>query len=366
MSKLMSNELVHGQVVIVFARWLLLAAGLLVALWNPPSLRDLQIEIGVLLLVAIANFHLHASLLRRRPMLRAVAYVASLGDLLIVSLLVALQGGATSTLYVFYFPALLAIAVAFGTFEAASLGAVGLTMYALIVAVSVPGEVLLLRELMMAAVLVIGNLYWRLHREAIQPTASTQLEAAQDLFFGQASALWARWFLILGGALLVLVRATSTDQLAIQIVPVVLLLFMNFYLHGRYLVDRPANTMLTVFAGGLDLVLTTAVFLSWSGPPGIGNPSFVLFYPLVFAFTLVFGPRIGLPYAALSMVLYTALVLPAGIAGVAEWKLLVLRLLSLGAMGGLGTLYWRIVRREVTRHADEAHATLAWRAAGTS
>jgi hypothetical protein len=264
---------------------------------------------------------------------------------------------------------LLAIAVAFPTLEALTLGAIGVFLYLTIgVAGNVGLEVLLLRGLMLATVVVVGNVYWRLHRERIQPTRSTGHELAQDLFFGQAASLWARWFLVVGGALLVLVRSATTSELALGIAPVVALLFMNFFLHGRYLVEKPANRMLVLLASGLDVLLVSALFLTWSGPGGIGNPSFVLFYPLVFAFGLVFPPRVASAFTAATLGLYTLLVVPFGLAETADLKMLVLRLLTLAAMGGLGTVYWRLVRREVKRDADETDATagLAWRAARAS
>jgi hypothetical protein len=44
----------------------------------------------------------------------------------------------------------------------------------------------------------------------------------------------------------------------------------------------------------------------------------------------------------------------SGVGGSAELKVLVLRLITLSAMGGLGTTYWRLVRRgrrDEARHA---------------
>ncbi|HET6315294.1 MAG TPA: hypothetical protein VFG86_02470 [Chloroflexota bacterium] len=361
-----SNELARGQMIIVLARWLLVLAGLMVALWDPRRLVELRIEVGVLLLVAIANFYLHAQLVQRRPTLTAVSRGASIADLMVISLLVALQGPATSNLYVFYFPALLAIAVAFPTIEAAALGAYGVLLYAGLGALgSVPMDVVWLRLLMMSAVVVIGNLYWRLHRDRISASPSKRKEAAQDLFFGQAAALWARWFLVLGGALLVLARATTTDELARNIVPVVVLLFINFFLHGRYLVEKPANRLLTLLASAFDLLLVGAIFLTWAGTPGIGNPAFVLLYPLVFSFALVFPPRVAAAFTTGALALYAVLVLPSGLASLADVKILVERVLVLAALAGLGTIYWRMVRREVRGDADtsDTTATLAWRAA---
>src|SRR4030088_1017523 len=121
MRTLVPTELARGQTVIVYARWLLVLVGLLVAVWNPDPLPQLRIQIGVILLVAIANFVMHAQLLRRRPTIEAVAYAASIGDLLCGSLLVLSQGGFSSNLFVFYLPAVLAIAVAFPTLMAAVL-----------------------------------------------------------------------------------------------------------------------------------------------------------------------------------------------------------------------------------------------------
>ena len=44
----------------------------------------------------------------------------------------------------------------------------------------------------------------------------------------------------------ILSRADTTEHLAIGIMPIVLLLIGNFYLHGRYLLERPANSALTL------------------------------------------------------------------------------------------------------------------------
>jgi len=84
--------------VIVIARWLLVLEGLLVAVWRPEPLPQLRVQIAVILLVAIANFVMHAQLLRQRQTLQLVAYAASIGDLLVISLLVASQGGFASNL----------------------------------------------------------------------------------------------------------------------------------------------------------------------------------------------------------------------------------------------------------------------------
>lgn len=371
MRNVLSNELWAGQRIVVIARWLLVLVGLLVVVWNSDPLPQLRVEIAVILLVAIANFVMHAQLLRHRRTMQAVAYAASLGDLLVITLLIATQGGFTSNIFVFYFPAILAISVAFPTTSAAALALVGLGL-----GLSVSGWggsdplAVALRGLSLGAMAVIGNAYWRLHRERIQPGSDAR-EAAADLFWGQEASIWARWAVALGGAALVLSQAADAGTLAFEIVPVVLLLIANFYLHGRYLLERPANATLTLLASAFDVAMLVLLYFSWSGQPGLGNPCYLLLYPVVFSVGLVFPPRIAWPFTSAALAIYSALMAPSVPLETGGLKILVVRLLTLAAVCGLASLYWRSVRREqrkVTHGADAADAasSLAWQPARAS
>ena len=135
-----------------------------------------------------------------------------------------------------------------------------------------------------------------------------------------------------------------------------MLLIANFYLHGRYLVERPANTRLTLLASGLDLAMLALLFFSWAGRAGLGNPCYLLLYPIVFSAALVFPPRISWPFTAASLVLYTLLAMP-----VSDLKMLVVRLITLVAVCGLATLYWRSIRRHGAQ--DEIVGRVAWQSA---
>jgi hypothetical protein len=263
-------ELARGQTVIVYARWLLVLAGLLVTVWNPDGLGQLRLQIGVVLAVAIGNFVMHAQLLRKRPTFQSVAFMASVGDLAMIALLVLSQGGVGSTTFVFFFPAVLAIAVAFPTEEAVLLSGIAAILEVVVSANSRDVDVTLVRAGALAATAVIGNAYWRLHRTNIVATANRAREAAQDLFWGQSATLWARWAMIAGGALLILSRADTTERLAIGVLPVVLLLISNFYLHGRYLLERPANAVLTLLATSLDLFAMVAMYFGIRAPVPAG------------------------------------------------------------------------------------------------
>jgi hypothetical protein len=134
------------------------------------------------------------------------------------------------------------------------------------------------------------------------------------------------------------------------------------------LMECPANSMLTLIASALDLALVGGLYLTWSGPSGLANPSFVLLSPLVFAVGLVFPPRPSWVYTAASLSLYAGLIISSGLSGQGDLKMLVVRLVTLAAMGGLGSLYWRIVRRESrSQISDEITSPkLAWQSASAS
>lgn len=166
------GDLAHGQVVIVAARWILVAAGLVLALWNPASIGPLRLQVLVLLLIAVANFFLHAQLLRNRGTVTSSAYLASGADLAVITILVASQGGFESNLFVFYFPAMLALSVAFRPELTALYGGMTLALYALISleslgfdATSEQIQTIFVRLLMIAGIAVCGALYQRVERE---------------------------------------------------------------------------------------------------------------------------------------------------------------------------------------------------------
>jgi hypothetical protein len=68
-----SDDLAHGQVVIVAARWILVGSGILLALWSPGSLAELRLQIAVLLVLAAGNFYLHTRVLMGQPVSTGVA-----------------------------------------------------------------------------------------------------------------------------------------------------------------------------------------------------------------------------------------------------------------------------------------------------
>jgi hypothetical protein len=165
-----SEDLQQGQVVIIAARWVLVAAGLLLAAWNPAELGELRVQIVLILGLAVANFFLHTRVLMGRPIHATVVYAASAVDIAVVSLIIIAGDGFASGAFVFYFPALLALSVAFKTEATIVFTGAAIAVYGVIATASVITEgddwaTLIARLMMIAGVAVCGNVYWRIERD---------------------------------------------------------------------------------------------------------------------------------------------------------------------------------------------------------
>lgn len=177
------DELLHGQVVIIIARWILVLAGLLLAMWNPASLAELRIEILVLLCVAVVNFYLHLHLVVQRHSDPLMVYGASAIDLAVVTLLIMVQGGYDSNLYIFYYPAVLGYALAFPRTLTAFYTGGAVVAYGLI-GLGTSGSVadmqdVVVRLLMLAAVAACGTIYQRIETDRRENGSSFALPAAR-------------------------------------------------------------------------------------------------------------------------------------------------------------------------------------------
>jgi hypothetical protein len=182
-----------------------------------------------------------------------------------------------------------------------------------------------------------------------QAQASRQF-AREDLFFGQVATIVARWFLIAAGVILVLWSATNISEIPIPIALMVVLTAMNFYLHGRYLVERPVKALIVYATSGIDLLIVTAMMAAWTAwGVGIHNPFFVLLYPTILAFGLVFPPRITVVYSTLTIAAYFLVVLAQTGTGVlldvGAQRELFQRVVTLAGTAGLATFFWRTQRR---------------------
>ena len=182
-------------------------------------------------------------------------------------------------------------------------------------------------------------------------------EAAEDIFFGQVVMIWARWFLIAAGIILTLWTAENETQVVLGVIPVVGLVGLNFYLHGRYLAERPASPALITVASLLDLAAVTVVVMVWPGQSGLASPFFIMYYPVILAFAFVMPPRISVAYTVVALAAYVGACFVGDVLfvnDVDEVKALIIRLITLAAMGGLGAYYWRIQRNRRPGATGEA------------
>jgi hypothetical protein len=181
-------------------------------------------------------------------------------------------------------------------------------------------------------------------------------EAAEDVFFGQVVTIWARWFVIGAAALCFIWTAAGTDQLGFRMVPIVALIAVNFYLHGRYVLGRPSNVLLIATASAADLVVITTITLVWADHPlvatGLASPFFVFYYPVLLSLAFVLPRKVTIAYTAITLAVYTAICLP-DVSSVGAVKVLAARAVTLAAMGGLGTFYWRVQRERGRDARDE-------------
>ena len=351
-----SEDMMYGQKVLVVARWILVVSGLLLALINPVVLGEVKIQVGLILTLAVANFFLHVQLVRKQPSLPWVAYLSSAVDIFAITLMVMTSDGGASSLYVFYFPALFAISVAFRPRAGLVLSGAAIGMYSLIASTHMGddgGAFVVARIVMMAAVVVCGMVYRKIEgdrrRESSTESERTSQRAeAEDIYFGQVASNWARWFIVGTGALLILWTSGDTTKLIVGILPVVGLMVMNFYLHGRLLAGRPANRTLIGVAAAADIGLIMGLILLWPGSIPLGNGLFVMFYPVLLAFAFVMPPRISIGCAVGVIAAYAALTViidPMALTDIESAETLIERLITLGAVGLLGAYYWRIQRR---------------------
>jgi hypothetical protein len=175
-----SEDLHHGQVVVIAARWILVGAGLMLALWNPDAVGELKVQLMLILGLAVANFFLHSRVLMGQRVMPAVAYMASAVDIGVISMIVVAAGGFESGAYVFYFPALLALSVAYRTEVTFVFTGAAVALYGLIASAGMvgaeDGATVVARLLILAAVAVCGNVYYRTERDRRKAAEQTREE----------------------------------------------------------------------------------------------------------------------------------------------------------------------------------------------
>lgn len=168
------RDLTEGQPVIIAVRWVMIATGLILAIWNVTDMGELRLQIVALLLLALTNFYLQAQLLMKRQVNPLIVYGASAMDMLMITVLVLYQGGYDSSIFIFYLPAIAAFAVAFPRGLTALFTAAVVAAYGLIAVNTLEHEtnIIVVRLIMIVAVAVCGSAYLQLeHKRRSQSMA---------------------------------------------------------------------------------------------------------------------------------------------------------------------------------------------------
>ncbi|MCP4421348.1 MAG: hypothetical protein GY805_32455 [Chloroflexi bacterium] len=174
-------------------------------------------------------------------------------------------------------------------------------------------------------------------------------EAVEDIFFGQVVLVWARWFIIIAGTILILWTSNSVHELTKAILLILPLIGVNFFVHGRYLMEKPANKVLLISLSLVDLVLVTIIVLTWTEQTGLQSNFFIFYYPMVMAFAFVFRPSMTVGYTAVALISYVVICIvvePSLLVNSVALENLIIRSITLASMGGLATTYWRIQRKQ--------------------
>jgi hypothetical protein len=177
---------------------------------------------------------------------------------------------------------------------------------------------------------------------------STLQEASEDIFFGQEVIIWARWFVITAVSLVLIWTSTSIAEMTKAIIMLLPLIIINFYVHGRYLMEKPVNQILLIGLSAVDIVTVSLIIFLWGEDSGFASPYYIFYYPLILAYAFVLPPRISAVFTVLTLVAYVGVCLsddPSILYSSLERERLVIRLITLASMGGLGIFYWRIQRQ---------------------
>ncbi len=188
------NPLAEGQMVIIIARFVLVLACLFLILMDAKGAKTVtfnttRFEIMVVLGLAVSNFFLVAQILTNRKTNEMILYLMSLADLAVISIVIVVQGGFTSGVYTFYFPAMLAFALAFPMLELYLFLGGTVCLYSFICIFTLNSvddiQTLLVRLLMLVAVAVCANHFANIERNRRNVILRNHF-AAQQLAQGES------------------------------------------------------------------------------------------------------------------------------------------------------------------------------------
>lgn len=169
------EDLFFGQTVLLWARWSVIVAGIVLVLWTSNSIAYLTATVPFFLALMAVNFFLHGRYVTGNPLNRTVVMVASAIDLILITAIVTFwpgQHGLHNQFFVLYLPVVFAFALVFTRRIEVVYTGLAMLAYALacIFTGTVPPDLgnddktLVMRLIIIATMGFLGNYYFRIQR----------------------------------------------------------------------------------------------------------------------------------------------------------------------------------------------------------
>ena len=159
----------HGLILIITARWVLVLVGLVLTLYRAEDLFEMELSILVILGLAVGNFFLHVSTVTARPIQRYYIYAATVGDVAVISTIVAMTSDNGANSFVFYYPAVLAYTLVFASriswlFTAGVVAAYSFVAFPTLILPDADIDIFVVRLLTLVAMASLATMYQQVER----------------------------------------------------------------------------------------------------------------------------------------------------------------------------------------------------------
>jgi hypothetical protein len=167
------EDVFFGQTVLLWARWSVIVAGIVLVLWTSHSIGDLSKTMPFFLALMAVNFFLHGRYVTGNPLNRTVVMVGSVIDLILITAIVRFwpgHQGLDNQFFVLYLPVVFAFALVFTRRVEVVFTGLAMLAYAIACIGTVPldlgsaDKVLVMRLVVIATMGFLGNYYFRIQR----------------------------------------------------------------------------------------------------------------------------------------------------------------------------------------------------------
>ena len=189
-----AEDIFFGQTVILWARWSVIVAGIVLVLWTSGTVEQLTRTIPFFLALMAMNFFLHGRFVMGSPLNRTVVIASSIVDLVMISAIVGLwpggQDGLKSPFFVLYYPVVFAFALVLPRMIEAAYTAFAILVYTAVCFFTGTMSLgngaedykqLVMRLIVMAAMGFLGNYYFRIQRDRLRRATAGGPSPLKDL-----------------------------------------------------------------------------------------------------------------------------------------------------------------------------------------